>query len=311
MEEGFAVKPGKVSWSWAPNPFYGKNSEDPKERARYEIAVKKNKTLQRKDAQRIGRALLDPSAPFIMRGPKDIAGWPEQQVIPLPIEMTPSQQPVYEEAWTRFRNWLRLTPAKSDPKGALVETLRYRQKTSLLKAKQVVDNIEDWVEAGNQVYVSCEFIETLDQYIKYLDQKKITWVEISGRTAAEREEERLKFQRGEASVALCTVVAGISLHQEETLPDGTKASSAPRITVISDVRMNNLDTEQAAGRAHRDGQNSVLYFPYLEGTIDEKVIASYTNKTANMKSMLGSTIESAEDLERLFRVAAAKSKGTL
>lgn len=309
LGEGFAVKKGKVKWSWAPMPFYGRNSEDPMERRRYEAALKKVKAQQRKDTQRIGRGLKKANAPFLMRSPKDLAGWPEQQFIALPLEMSSEQIPIYEQAWTRFRDWLRLTPAKSDPKGALVEMLRYRQKTSLLKVEHVVDNIEEWVKDGNQVYVSCEFMDTIDQYIKHLTARGIKCVEISGRNSDEREEARLKFQKGEAPVVLCTVVAGISLHAGESLPDGTKATSAPRISIISDVRQNNLDTEQAAGRAHRDGENSLTYFPYLADTVDEHVINSFTNKTANMKSMTGSTLEEAEDFERLFREAAEKTRG--
>lgn len=306
QEEGFAVKKGKVVWSWAPTPWFGKNSDDPKEQAKYERALRATKVLQRKDAQRIGRGLKSPKAPFIMRSPSDLADWPEQQFIPLPIAMSASQIPIYEEAWSRFRSWLRLTPAKTDPKGALVEMLRYRQKASLLKVEQVSEQVKDWVDAGNQVFISCEFIETLDQYKNTLEKAGITVAEISGRNGESREEERLKFQKGQAQVCLCTVVAGISLHSNEQLPDGTKATSTPRISVISDIRQNNLDTSQACGRAHRDGENSITYFPYLEETVDERVIGSFVNKTSNMNSMMGASIEAAEDLERLFRDAAVK-----
>ena len=310
LQQGFAVKPGKVNWSWAPTPFYGKNSDDARERARYEKALKESKATQRKDAQAIGRALKKPSAPFIMRSPKDLAGWPEQQLVPLPIELTYKQKPIYEEAWTTFRNWLRLTPAKSDPKGALVQMLRYRQKASLLKVEQVADQVKDWVDAGNQVYISCEFIDTVDRYKELLEKAGLRVAEISGRNSESREEERLKFQKGEADVVLCTVVAGISLHSSESLPDGTKATATPRVSIISDLRLNNLDSSQALGRAHRDGENSITYFPYLEDTIDERVIHNFVNKQANMDSMLGSKLEDAEELERLFREAAAKSTPT-
>lgn len=307
QQEGFAVKPGKVTWSWAPTPWFGKNSDDPAERARYEKALKESKKVQRRDAQKIGRGLKKPGAPFIMRSPSDLAGWPEQQLIPMPIAMTAKQKPIYEEAWTTFRNWLRLTPAKADPKGALVQMLRYRQKASLLKVEQVSEQIIDWVEAGNQVFLSCEFIETLEQYKQILEKAGIKVAEISGRNSNDREAERIRFQKGEAQVCLCTVVAGISLHSNEQLPDGSTATSTPRISIISDVRQNNLDTSQACGRAHRDGENSLTYFPYLEDTVDEKVIGSFVNKQANMHSMMGATVEAAEDLERLFREAAARS----
>ena len=306
-QEGFAISKTKAGYTWATVPWFGKNSDDPREKRKYDVAVAKAKAIQRKDAQRIGKALTKPGAPFIMRSPKDLAGWPEQQVIPMPIQLTTKQIPIYEEAWTRFRNFLRLTPAKSDPKGALVETLRYRQKASLLKVDSMVDNVVEMVEAGNQVYISVEFMETIDRYKELLNKKKILVAEMSGRNVSEREQERIKFQKGEVDVVICTVVAGISLHAEEILPGGNKATSTNRITVLHDVRQNNLDSAQALGRAHRDGKNSISYIPFIEKTVEENIVQSFTNKTANMQSMTGSSIDESELMERQFREASAKS----
>lgn len=305
--EGFAISKGKSGYAWATVPWFGANSTDPKEKAKHDKEVAAAKLVQRKDARRIGQALTSQDAPFIMRSPKDIAGWPEQQFIPLGIALDIKQRPVYEEAWSRFRNFLRLSPSKQDSKSKLVENLRYRQKSSLLKVDSMIDNIADFVEAGNQVYVSCEFIETIEAYKTQLEAKKMRVVEISGRNASERTAMRLKFQKGEADVVLSTVVEGISLHAGEILPDGTKANMKNRITILHDIRQNNLNTEQAAGRCHRDGTNSITFFPYLEKTIDEKVIYNYVNKTANMKTMTGASSEDSEMLDKLFREAAAKT----
>lgn len=306
QKQGFDVKEGKTGWTWATvSSWYNKNSDDPAARAKYEQEMKSKKRIQRRDSQRIGKSLLKPNAPFLMQSPKDIAGWPEQQITPLPIELTRKQQPVYEEAWTRFRNWMKLTPARSDPKGALVENLRYRQKSSMLKVEQLAEFIEELVESEKQVYVSAEFIEDIDKLKELLEKKKIPVSEISGRNVTERERERLRFQKGETKVVVSTVVAGVSFHAGETLPDGTKATSNERVTVVLSIRENNLDTEQALGRAHRDGQNSIAYIPFFVGTIDEKVVNSFTNKTANMNSMMGKNSEEAGQLETIFREALA------
>lgn len=302
---GFDVKAGKVGWRWGSTPWFGKNSEDPVERQRYEEAVAKAKKNQRQDAIKIGKALKLSDAPFIMRKPQDIAGWPEQNTIPLPTELELNQVPIYQEAWNRFRQFLNLSPKGADPKGALVEQLRYRQKSSLLKVDQVAEHIIDQVENGNQVYVSCQFTETIDKYKEILMKKKIKVGEISGRNSAEREDERIAFQKGETQVILSSVVEGISLHAGETLPDGSKATENERITIIHDIRQNNLDTTQALGRAHRDGKHSIAYFPYFLDTIDEKIVKSFANKTANMKAMTGASAEESEHLEDLFRQAAA------
>lgn len=300
-KQGFAVSKGKTGWTWAQTPWYGKNSKDPKERAKYLKAEKESKQVQRRDATRIGRALMKAGSPFIKRSPVDIADWPEQQCIPLPIELSAEQKPIYEEAWTRFRKWMKLNAKGSDPKGALVESLRYRQKSSMLKVDTVCEYIKDFVEQDKQVYVSLEFIEDIDMYREILEKAKIPVSEISGRNVNEREVERLKFQKGETKVVLCTVVAGISLHANETLPDGSQATPNERITIIHSIRQNPLDTNQSLGRSHRDSQNSIAYFPFLTDTIDERVIQSFVNKNSNMNTMIGQSQEKAEELEDIFR----------
>lgn len=305
IAEKFAVKKGKSGYSWAPLPWGLKKEESSAaEKRAHEKKVAQAKEVQRKDTLRIGKALTRPEAPFIMRSPKSIAGWPEQQHIPLPVELDSQQRQWYEEAWTQFRNWLRLTPARKDPRGTLVEILRYRQKTSLLRAPALVELITEWVSEEKQVFISLEFIETLDKIKEALEKKKISVVEISGRNVEDRERERIRFQKGEAQVALCTVVAGISLHAGETLPDGSRATTAERVTVLADIRQNPLDSLQALGRAHRDGQNSLAYIPYIENTVDNRIVDSFINKVINTEVMTGKKLEEAEELEALFRKEA-------
>lgn len=303
---GFDVREGKVEWRWAPNPWGG-NSDDPEEQEKYQIALAKVRERQREDAMRIGKALKSKNAPFLMRKPEELRNWPKQQTIALPAELSIAQRPIYEEAWNVFRSFLNLTPKGKDPIGALAETLRFRQKSSLLKVEQMLENVIDDVEAGKQVFISCEFIETIDRYKEALLKKRIPVAEISGRNVDERENERIRFQKGEAKVILSTVVAGISLHAGETLPDGTKATPTERITYIHDIRQNPLNTVQALGRCHRDGVNSIAYFPFFVGTVEEKIATSFTVKSSNMGLMTGSDQEGAEEMENHFRDAAAQA----
>lgn len=302
---GFAVTEGKVGWNWAVLPFYGKDADDPKIRRAYEHKYREVKAKQREDAGRIGQALKTEGAPFIMRSPKDIAGWPEQQIIPLPIELDPEGRATYREVWARFRDFLRLPPAKQDSQAKMVEALRYRQKSSLLKVPAMTEQVIDWVEQGYQVYVSCEFIETLEKYGEVLEKAKIPYVTTTGSTK-DVEIPRIQFQKGKAKVVLSTLLEGVSFHSKEQLPDGTLATAAPRITLMQDLRQNNLSNEQAFGRCHRDGENSVLYIPFFADTVDERIIASFANKTANMKKMTGASDEDAELLERIFEEVAVK-----
>lgn len=303
QKQGFKVTETKNGWSWVKANWWTK-TDDPKAKLEEERRVKSE---QRADTIRIGKALKKENAPFIKRSPDDIANWPKQQFIPLPLDMTVEQQSLYQKVWSAFRDWLKLTPTKKDPQGALAQQLRYRQKTSLIKASAMIDFIQELVDADNQVYVSVEFVDTIDEYLKHLKARKITVSEISGRNVAERENERLKFQRGESKVVICTVKEALSLHAGETLPDGSKATSAERVTILNDIRQNPLDAIQTAGRAHRDGTNSLTYIPYLNDTVDESVVNSFIVKEANQKAMTGSDDEEIRQLEEIFRKAAEGS----
>lgn len=301
----FHVSKGKVDWSWVSNPAFGKSSSDPAEQRKF---LEREKTVKRKqqlDSKRIGKALLSKGAPFIKRSPKNIAGWPEQQTEPYPLALSPKQLPLYEEAWSTFRAFLRLPASRKDSKSALVQMLRYRQKSSLLRVEPTIDLVKELVDSGHQVYISCEFVDTVDEYRKYLEKLKISVAEVTGRTTDIRTDERIRFQKGAAKVIISSVVEGVSFHAGETLPDGTKATPQKRFTIIHDIRLNNLKADQSLGRAHRDGQHSLAYFPYFRGTIDERVVKSYTNKRRNMKTMLGESDDDASLMESLFEKAAA------
>lgn len=286
LDHGFHVSHGKSGWNWVSMPWFGAKSTDPKEKRKYELAKRKAVEAQNEDTKRIGDALLGHGVPFLMRKPQDIAGWPEQQVEPLLIELSPADHAAYEEAWSRFRDYLRLKGRQKDPTTALTQQLRFRQKSSLLKAKWVGEYAADLVDEGKQVYIGCEFTETMDEIAKALDGRRVRHVEYSGRNVTERDEERIRFQKGEAKVILSTVTAAVSFHANETLPDGTKATSSPRVTIIADIRQNPLDCAQQMGRAHRDGQSSLALFPIIVGTVDEKVVNTFIMKIRNMKTMM-------------------------
>lgn len=307
MDEGFAVtKSKKGVYSWASLPWWDSNSDDPKKRAQYEYKVRESKSKQRQDVLRLRDALLSENAPYIRRGPEQIAGWPEQQLIPLALDLNTKQRSLYEEAWGTFKKFLNLKGPAKDPKGALVASLRYRQKSSLIKVEDMAPIIKDLVDAGNQVYVSCEFMDTVEAYQDRLAKLGVSSVELTGRlTGEEKITNRLMFQKGQASVVLCTLVAGISLHAEEELPDGTTATKSPRVTIIHDIRQNALDTVQSLGRAHRDGQNSLSYFPFFIETVDEKVTSNFVQRNGNMEGMLGEDLAKIESMERVFELAAA------
>lgn len=297
-EEHFHVTRGKTGWTWIATPWYGANSKDPKERKKYELAKEKTKKAQDEDTVRIGEAWNSTGAPYLARDPSDVRGWPVQQVEPFYIELDAEGKQAYEEAWGEFRSYLRLRQkGQADPKDGLTKRLRFRQKASLLKIPMIADHTIDLLESGKQVFIGCQFLETVDLLEDIFRRKKIKYAEVSGRSQ-DKNAERIRFQKGEAKIILCTVTEAISCHAGESLPDGTRATSADRVTIIADVRENPNDCIQQMGRCHREGKHSLCEFPLIVDTVDEKVMMSFIDKARNLKNMKGE--DDPEYLDKVF-----------
>lgn len=289
---GFHVTKGKTgAYSWIKND---PNNPDP--------AIK---AQQDQDIARLRHLLFNPNSPSIRRHPTDIAGWPEITRIPFAVTLDQKGRTLYEELWSSFRSFLRLTFRGRDPKGGLAQQLRFRQKASLLRVPGTVDFIHDLLDNNLQVAVSVEFMESLDAMREALETKGITCAEFSGRNVSEREQERLRFQHGQAQVIFFTVEEGISLHAGEQLPDGTLATSTGRATIVHDVRYSSLSNLQIEGRCHRDGQNANVYYMYADNTVEEKIIKRMLERMAHLKNLSGDDEISVQEIEALLDAEAA------
>lgn len=288
--QGFAVKEGKGgSWTWA--QVHWKANE---------IVKADNEKAKAADIKKLRGMLFGPGCPSIRRNPSDLRGWPEVQTIPVPVALDASQRSLYEEIWTQFRSFLQLHARGRDPKGGLAQQLRFRQKSSLVRVPGTVDFVKDLLDEGHQVAVSVEFMESLDLMRTGLEKAGVECAEYSGRNPDERESERLRFQRGEASVIFFTPVEGFSLHASEQLADGTKASATPRATVVHDVRYSAITNLQICGRTHRDGQFSNIYFMFGEDTVEEKILLVMLERMKNLRTLSGDDMSAIQEIEDLL-----------
>lgn len=230
----------------------------------------------------------------IRRRPEDIEGWPAINRILTPLELGPEARDLYEQAWTAFRREMELAPSGRDPKGALAATLRLRQKSSLIRASSTVDLVRELLDNGHQVAVSVAFTETLEAIREELQSAGVACAAIHGRLpATAREEERLRFQRGEAPVVLFTVEEGISLHQGEHV-------DVPRSEVIHDLRWSAIQMAQIEGRCHRDGRFAQVYWAYADGTIELKIARVVAGRIQSMKEMIGDDADTLREIEQLL-----------
>ena len=230
----------------------------------------------------------------LRRRPEDIAGWPEINRMLTPIELPPESRELYTQAWTTFREEMALAPRGKDPKSALAATLRLRQKSSLIRAAGTTELVQDLLANGQQVAVSVAFMETLAAIRDALRAEKVSVAEIhGGLTAAAREEQRMRFQRGEDRVVLFTVEEGISLHQGEH-------GDAPRSEVIHDLRWSAIQMAQIEGRCHRDGRFAQVYWAYADDTIEERIARVVASRIQSMKEMIGDDASTLREIERLL-----------
>ncbi len=247
------------------------------------------------DCERV-RALLFDGEPAagLRRRPEDIAGWPEINRILTPIDLDPAKRTLYDTAWTEFRQAMELAPSGRDPKSALAAALRFRQKSSLIRVQGTVELVGELLDNGHQVAVSVAFIDTLCAIREALENEGVRCAAVHGALpAGAREEERLRFQRGDAKVVLFTVEEGISLHQGE-------ANEVPRSEVIHDLRWSAIQMAQIEGRCHRDGRFAQVYWTYADGTVEERIARVVARRIQTMKAMIGDDVETLREIERLL-----------
>ena len=291
-DEGFAVTYNErfSKWEWGKAPADASDAE-----------VRDLERHREADLARIHTLLFaKPDSPAIRRLPNQIANWPVIQRIPVPVEFDLTQQRHYGQAWSEFRRDMAMAQRGKDARAGAVARLRFRQKASLLRVQGTVDHTMDLIENGHQVAISVAFLESLDALRTELEARRVRVAEYSGRNQAVREQERLRFQTGDAQVVLFTVAEAISLHQQEMLADGTLATDVPRSTVVHDPRWGGIEAWQIEGRCHRDGQFSAAYYPFGQGTVEAEVIDALLAKIASIKGMSGDDASSVKEMRRMF-----------
>jgi hypothetical protein len=174
--------------------------------------------------------------------------------------------------------------------------IRLRQKSSLLKVGETIELCHELLENGRQVAISCEFLATMDAMEEALGKKKIEHARIDGqrtRTAELKESERLRYQRGEASVMLFNVAEGISLHQGEANVGG---NDVPRCQIDHDLRWSAIQAHQIDGRSHRDGKFAQVYWVVARETIDIRVAEVLLRKLESMGNLQGDSINDFQEI---------------
>lgn len=243
------------------------------------------------DCERLREILFEGKTPAGMRRrPEEIAGWPSMSRSLQAQELSSSQRELYAASWGAFKQGLATVKADAKKGGskegkasALVEALRFRQKSSLIRVPQTVEFALDLFEDGLKPAISCAFKATTAELVAGLKKAGLRCAQIDGsQNAAERERQRLLFQTGEADAIVFTIEEGISLHEGEKI-----ANDKRRALLIHDLRWSAIQMAQIEGRAHRDGKFAQAYWLAGEGTIEFKIAKRVANRTVAMKALSG------------------------
>lgn len=256
--------------------------------------------------------------PFILRRLKDEVAKelpPKTEVVQY-CEMTSEQQKLYHEMLASCR---RQVFSDIEQKG--IERSQVSILTALLRLRQVCchpellgpnfqkreivsgkmeafqDLVTEVLSEGHRILVFSQFVEMLSLLRLWLDEEKIAYEYLDGRTR--RREERIKRFNSDPSIPIFLV----SLRAGGT---GLNLTSADYV-IHYDPWWNPAVQDQATDRVHRLGQTKHVFSYKLitKDSVEEKILTLQEKKRSLAKGLLGS--DSAlgkklkiEDLEYLF-----------
>ncbi|HSX69094.1 helicase [Nocardioides sp.] len=272
---GVGVEPGRYGASW---------TIDPARRA--------------SDLQLVRGWLADAEPPAMLHR---AAPWGPVPISGLPVELTPHEREAYEAGWGEFCREMDLARRGRNSAKGRAALLRFRQKAGLIRVDSTVAWIQQQVEKERQVACSVEFVETAaDPIAERLRDAGLEVACIYGRDRFDTEAERLRFQRGETKVVVFTTVASISLHAGESLPDGSQASTEPRVGLFHQARFSGIAGRQVTGRTHRDHQVSPWHIAWAEQTVEEQVGRAMVERIAAASDTVGGDTAGLADVAALL-----------
>lgn len=226
--------------------------------------------------------------------------WGPAPIDGLGVELTPAEQAQYDLEWGEFRREMGVARTGSDTARGLAALLRFRQKAGMVRVPYTVELAAAYVARGYQVLIAAEMVTTAaGPLADALEERGIAVARIFG-GRPDAEEQRLRFQRGDAPVCVFTTTTAISLHANEHLSDGTYASTAPRIGLFHQPRYSGIAARQTIGRAHRDHQVCPWFLLYSEGTVEERAAATMVQRLLVTAASVDGDTSTLEAIAELF-----------
>jgi len=275
---GFPLAKSYGTWGWD-------------ERAKASGTVRRNAIVAVRDL------LLGTTPPVMVnRQP----AWGPPVLEGLPVELEPEQRRLYLAEWGDFQREMHLARTGNDVARGIAAITRFRQKAAHVCVNHTIDRVKADVEAGFQVLVAVEHVTTAAQPIADgLEKEGIAVARLFG-GRPDVEQERQRFQRGQAVVAVVNTTSSISLHAGEQLPDGTKATTTPRRGYFHQPRYSGIAAQQMMGRAHRDGQRCDWFLLFGENTVEDTAARRMVSRLSGIADSVDGDKNMLADIARLF-----------
>lgn len=146
----------------------------------------------------------------------------------------------------------------------------------------IIAKAEEIVQNGEQVIIFSHFLNMLGMMESALREKGIAYVRIDGSTE-NRQEQLAKFEKGEAKVALLSLMAaGYGINMK-----------AANHVIHADRWWNPAVEDQATDRVHRIGQQRTVFVYHIlvEGTLEERINALLASKRGVADQVIGAANE--------------------
>ena len=203
--------------------------------------------------------------------------FPENMVIYEPCVIGSNNEEINEIYKKMIKRVQKIIKSKGEGQCILVQILRARQASELLKVPVIIEMTENYINEGCSVVIFVNFNDTLEHLAVTL---KTTCI-VSGENPEQRDMMIAKFQEDKEHIIICNIQSGgvgISLHD--------LIGKRPRRSIMV-PSWSAMDTQQCLGRIWRAGGKTkcIQKILYCANSIEETIVTLIKEKLNNIDSI--------------------------
>lgn len=206
----------------------------------------------------------------------------DNKYVPIPIELNGAHKNAYSEIWdNEFKPWLNRYLMNTDVEGYQHQSNRYRWRVNMLKETYVLSFIQNLLNISDKsIYLKVATPEAATAYLELCKKKKIKAGIVINNESSSFDD----FINRNHRVAIVA-----------SLPETAEVfNDEPYVILVDSLLIKSFEQDQ---EQVFPGTDLTVFVPFVERTLEEKVIEIYLSDVENKLNKL----------ERLYRLTAAKS----